>query len=549
MTAGTVLPHQPREPGQPHEPGQRDQRAGRDGFSSLLHAEWTKFRTVRGWVIGTVVAVLVIVALGLFAAGASGSSCQSTNGGPVRSGSSCFTAPPVGPGGEAVSDTFYFVRQPLAGSGSITVRITSLTGLLPPANGNLPGGPNAPIDTRPGLVPWAKAGIIISGGTTPGSAYAAMMVTADHGVRLQDDYTGDTAGQPGAVSPASPRWLRLTRSGDTITGYDSADGTHWTAVGTVHLTGLPSTVQAGLFATSPAWQAISQNFGGGENGIIAPSQDTAVFDHLSRSGRWPASAWADGIVDAADGSGVGGYQQAAGRFTVTGSGDIAPDVPGQAGDIGTTVTQHLIGTFAGLIVVIVIATMFITAEYRRRLIRVTLTASPRRGRVLAAKAIVIGAVTFVAGLAAAAAAIVISAKLAQARGAYVYPVPWPTELRMVAGTAALIAVAAVLALAAGTMLRRSAAAVTVVIVVIVLPYILAAASILPVGAADWLLRITPAAAFALQQATPQYAQVTATYSPNSGYFPLAPWAGLAVLCGYAALALGLAAVLLRRRDA
>ena len=25
-----------------------------DGFAQLLHAEWTKFRTVRGWVIGMV---------------------------------------------------------------------------------------------------------------------------------------------------------------------------------------------------------------------------------------------------------------------------------------------------------------------------------------------------------------------------------------------------------------------------------------------------------------------------------------------------------------
>ena len=30
--------------------------AGRDGFAQLLRAEWTKFRTVRGWVIGTVAA-------------------------------------------------------------------------------------------------------------------------------------------------------------------------------------------------------------------------------------------------------------------------------------------------------------------------------------------------------------------------------------------------------------------------------------------------------------------------------------------------------------
>ena len=67
------------------------------------------------------------------------------------------------------------------------------------------------------------------------------------------------------------------------------------------------------------------------------------------------------------------------------------------------------GTFAGLIAVIVVATMFITAEYRRGLIRTTLTASPRRGRVLAAKAIVIGAVAFVAGLVAAAVAVIFGA--------------------------------------------------------------------------------------------------------------------------------------------
>ncbi len=531
MTAGTMRPYRP------------DQQAGRDGFAQLLRAEWTKFRTVRGWVIGTVVAVLVMAGLGLFAAAGSSGSCQSTSGGPARSGRACTPpSPPVGPGGEAVADSFYFVRQPLAGNGSITVRITSLTGLLPSTASNS-------TDTHPGLVPWAKAGIIIKRSTQPGSAYAAMMVTANHGVRMQDNYTNDTAGQPGAVSAASPRWLRLTRSGDTITGYDSPDGTHWTQVGAVRLAGLPSTVQAGLFAASPAYSAISENFGGGENGIAAPSQDTAVFDHLSRSGTWLGGAWTGDYVGAADGSGTGGYHQVGGRFSVTGSGDIAPVATGQAGDVGTTVAQQLIGTFAGLIALIVIATMFITAEYRRGLIRITLAASPRRGRVLAAKAIVIGSVSLVAGLAAAADAVIFAAQIARARGLYVYPVPWPTELRVVAGTALLIAAAAVLAVALGTLLRRSAAAVTLVIVAIVLPYILGVASVLPVSASDWLLRITPAAAFAIQQAMPQYPQVDALYAPSSGYFPLAPWAGFAVLCGYAALALGLAVVLLRRRDA
>ncbi len=43
--------------------------------------------------------------------------------------------------------------------------------------------------------------------------------------------------------------------------------------------------------------------------------------------------------------------------------------------------------------------------------------------------------------------------------------------------------------------------------------------------------------------------MSASYTPMQGYFPLAPWAGFAVLCGYAAVALVVALVLLRRRDA
>jgi uncharacterized membrane protein len=47
---------------------------------------------------------------------------------------------------------------------------------------------------------------------------------------------------------------------------------------------------------------------------------------------------------------------------------------------------------------------------------------------------------------------------------------------------------------------------------------------------------------------PQYHQVLGYYGPPD-YFPLAPWAGFAVLCAYAAVGLGVAAYLLRRRDA
>jgi hypothetical protein len=183
---------------------------------------------------------------------------------------------------------------------------------------------------QPGLVPWSKAGIIIKQDLSQGSAYAAMMVTGGNGVRMQWNYTGDTPGLSGAVSAASPRWLRLTRDGDTITGYDSADGAHWTQVGAVHLAGLPSTVQAGLFATSPQYIVVSTGFGSGNvnnNSTVA----TAVFDHVIRSGAWPASTWTGGDIGPAAEGIQGfpqGYHQAAGQFTVTGSGDIAPAIPG-----------------------------------------------------------------------------------------------------------------------------------------------------------------------------------------------------------------------------
>jgi ABC-type transport system involved in multi-copper enzyme maturation permease subunit len=230
--------------------------------------------------------------------------------------------------------------------------------------------------------------------------------------------------------------------------------------------------------------------------------------------------------------------------SVTGSGDIAPAFQ----DNGQGIERTLVGAFAGLIVLSVLATLFITSEYRRGMIRATFAASPRRGRVLAAKALVIGGVVFVASLVAVAAAVPLGKHILRTGGNAIYPVGTLTELRVIVGTAALLAVAAVLALAIGAMLRRSAGAVTVVIAAIVLPYLLAVASALPTGVGQWLLRITPAAAFAIQQTLVHYPQVSGQYAPGNGYFPLAPGAGLAVLCGYAACALGLAMFLLRRRD-
>jgi ABC-type transport system involved in multi-copper enzyme maturation permease subunit len=510
---------------------------GRVGFLQSLRAEWTKFRTVRGWVVGTVVAAVLMVLFGLF--GAAGS--RSVAGGGPGGGRANA---PVGPGGDAVTDSFYFVHQPLAGDGTITVRVTSLTAsvITPPGGPSPDGGGVAGADA---VQPWTKAGLIIKQSTAQGSAYAAVMVTGGHGVRMQDDFTNDTAGPAGAVSATSPRWLRLTRAGDTVTGYASTDGRTWTTVGTAHLAGLPSTVQAGLFVASPDQQRFEQDLGRssttGESTVA-----TAAFDGVDLLGRYPDQAWSGSQVsgDPRDGSpGTAGFRESGGTFTVSGSGDIAPNV-----DLtGHTIERTLVGAFAALTVMAVIGVLFITTEYRRGMIRTSLAASPRRGRVLAAKALVIGAVTFVTGLVAAAATVALS-ELVMGSDAY-YPMSWPTELRIIAGTGALLAVAAVLAVAVGTILRRSAATVATVIVLTVLPYILAVSAVLPAAPAQWLLRLTPAAAFAIQQSARAYPQVDQAYTPAFGFYPLGPWSGLAVLCCWTAAALGLAAYLLRRRDA
>ena len=548
MTTGTVSA--------PRSGAGTEDEAGLGGFGWLVRSEWTKFRSVRGWIIGLIIGALLTVLLGLFLS-ANGKIACGSPGVPLRTGKACLPYVPHGPGGEVVTDQFNFAHQPLTGNGSMTVRVTGLTG--EGAGAGNQAGPQSPgANLGGGLDSWSKAGIIIKQNLHQGSAYAAMMVTGSNGVRMQYNYTGDIAGLPGNVSAGSPRWLRLTRSGDTITGYDSADGRHWATVGTVELSGLPATVQVGMFATSPTFTVSSTSFGGGTNNS-GPTQATGTFDDVTVSGTPAGGRWTDTAVGGAGGPGgqgpgapvTAGFSAAKGTYTVTGSGDIAPVIPGPGSSLPTvTIEQSLTGVFIGLIPIIVVAAMFFTAEYRRGLIRTTLAATPARGQVLAAKAIVAFGAAFVTGLVACTVAIVGGVPQAENSGAVLLTVPVLTEIRVVVGTAALLGVAAVFAVALGAVLRRSAAAITLAIVTVVMPFLLSALNVFPSGVGTWLLRVTPAAGLAIQQSIPHYPQVTALVSAaNGGIYPLQPYAGFAVVCAWAAAALVLAAYLLRRRDA
>lgn len=495
-----------------------------------LRAEFTKFRTVRGWVIALFAIMVVFTLLSWFSAFESRYPESSV---------------PTGPGGDAVSDTYTFIHQALTGDGTLTARVASLTGAYdsPQTEHNGFGASSnggAGSQLKPGLAPWAKAGILLEPDTNQGTRYAAVLVTGSHGVRMQYNYTHDSPGLAGAVGLSSPRWLRLTRAGDAITGYDSADGTHWAEIGTARLTGLPRTVQIGLFVTSPMYFTAGAEVGN-------PSVATASFDQISTRGDFPRRSW---TPDTITGSGYYRYQPStptwqrpsADAFAISGSGDIAPLV----GDIispqwaGASIVN---GTIVALLIVIVLATLFATSEYRRGLVRVTFAGTPRRGRVLAAKAIVAGSLTFAAGATATAIAEVITRHILAANGSYLFPQSGSDMARVIIGTGLLLGLAAVVAVALGMMLRRSAVTVAAGVVLLVLPGVLGSQS------GNWLMGLTPDAAFAIQATLPRSSLVTSVYTPPNGYFPVGPLTGLAVLATYAAMACVAAKWLLRRRDA
>jgi ABC-type transport system involved in multi-copper enzyme maturation permease subunit len=523
----------PRPPVAP--PGPRSGGVG----TAVLWAEWVKFRTVRGWLIGLVLAGLLCVVFTFVVANGNHQSFCTGSG-------NCSTGHPFvpdGPDGEAVADSYQYYARRLTSDGALTVRISSLSGLIYAGPSN-----RAPslAQTRPGLAAWTKAGILITPSTRQGSPYAAVMATGGHGLRFQCDYKHDHPGLAGDVSSGSPRWLRLARAGDTITGYDSSNGSYWQKIATARLPGLRANVNIGLFVTSPVTY---QNTSTG-----SATRATATFDHLSLTGTSASGAWTARSIGMNPHNyypilGAGSAQRAGTSVTIAGSGDIAPAVATLAG--GNTDSDTLLfGIVVALIVVIVIATGFITGEYRRGLIRTTLTATPRRSSVLAAKAFVIAAAAFVLGAISAAVALPLGHHVLNTNGNYIFPTGTATQLRVITGTGLLLALTAVGVLALGTILRRAAGAVTAGIIVFVLPSLLGPGVLGPgASGASWLYQVSPAAAFSVFGALPHSSLVDYPFTLANGYYPIGPWAGLAVLAAYAAAAFALATYLLHRRDA
>lgn len=140
-------------------------------------------------------------------------------------------------------DGFRFASRAMSGDGEITARVVSLSG------GDA----------------WAKAGVMIRETNTAGSRHAMTVVTPGNGVAFQRrTETGSGSGHTSGALVSAPYWVRLTRVGNTLFSYQSANGTNWTLVGSATIA-MSASVQIGLVVTSH------------NNGQTA----TAVFDQVT----------------------------------------------------------------------------------------------------------------------------------------------------------------------------------------------------------------------------------------------------------------------------
>ena len=112
---------------------------------------------------------------------------------------------------------------------------------------------------------WAKAGVMLRESLTTGSRNAMMLMSSSNGASFQSRAsTGGSSTGSADGTVVAPRWLRLVRQGNTLTGYHSADGFTWVQRGTSTIA-LPATVYIGLAVTSHL------------DGTLA----TAVFDNVA----------------------------------------------------------------------------------------------------------------------------------------------------------------------------------------------------------------------------------------------------------------------------
>jgi ABC-2 type transport system permease protein len=192
------------------------------------------------------------------------------------------------------------------------------------------------------------------------------------------------------------------------------------------------------------------------------------------------------------------------------------------------------GVAIASLAIVVLGVLCISSEYSSGMIRTSLIAVPKRGRVLAAKSLVFAGVTFVVGEITCFAAFFLGQALISGHAPHA-GLGDPGVARAVVGGGLYLAALAVLSVAVGTLLRHPAAAIACMIaVLLVLPLI---AQALPDSWRNPVNEFWP---------TQAGSQLTSVY--HSAH-TLQPWTGFGVMCLFVAIVYAIAWTLLDRRDA
>jgi ABC-2 type transport system permease protein len=220
------------------------------------------------------------------------------------------------------------------------------------------------------------------------------------------------------------------------------------------------------------------------------------------------------------------------------NGTIPADVFGEF-----TAADLVQGLILAQLTISVLAVLTITGEYSTGMIRSTLTTAPRRLPALWAKGLVVLVVTWLTGVVGTLLAVAVTYPVL----GETYRIDLGSEInqRILLATPLYMVGIALLAYAIGALLRHSAAALATVLGLLLVITPLFAG--LPV---QFLREIAPflpsnAGLRVLDDSTESIEALRAA----SDVAVLTPWQGFGVLIAWGLLALGVAAVLLRRRDA
>jgi ABC-type transport system involved in multi-copper enzyme maturation permease subunit len=200
---------------------------------------------------------------------------------------------------------------------------------------------------------------------------------------------------------------------------------------------------------------------------------------------------------------------------------------------GMFVGNTLVGMLVGVLLIGVVGVLAMTSEYTSGTIRATFAAAPRRLRVLAAKAAVVGAVALITGEAAAFLSF-FAGCMTLRHGITAPALSQPGVLRAIVLTGASLSLIGLLGLGLGAIIRHTAAAITVVVGIVCAggPLNLAIRPYLPIYIVSHSLSAT-----------------TPLCVPGAASCWLSAWSGLGMLAIYAAIAMVLGALILARRDA